>query len=359
MVATFLCKGLSVKILQNPNLSFHKNNFPTELNGKQGERGEVFGHIYLPVLFFKHNLSIKNNKECKIHNKAFWLIDCIKLWETGMISTFWSPVKSSALRPSANPSQLGVVHQHWAHSHEPKSPHPISSYLTCSGYKTSPVNLKTASSCSVIFQHFNYHFADCWLPISQLNESQQLFWPSSYSFTLRFPLQNFCCGGLFLSTHTLLNKHLSTNIRSTHTHKKTINFNNGDYSNNCKIVTKILHKDVSTHINKREFIKNGKQLFLINVGFAKLTHWKRHWCWERLKVGGEADNRGWDGWMASPTQWTWIWVNSGSWWWTGRPGVLQSMDSQKVWHDWATELNLATLNLFFFPFDLGHSLQGS
>ena len=52
--------------------------------------------------------------------------------------------------------------------------------------------------------------------------------------------------------------------------------------------------------------------------FGHLTHWKRPWCWERLKAGGEADDRGWDGWMASPTQWTWVWVNSGSWWWTGR-----------------------------------------
>ena len=51
---------------------------------------------------------------------------------------------------------------------------------------------------------------------------------------------------------------------------------------------------------------------------------EKPWCWERLKVGGEGDNRGWDGWMASPTQWTWVWVSSGSWWWTGRPGVLQS-----------------------------------
>ena len=60
------------------------------------------------------------------------------------------------------------------------------------------------------------------------------------------------------------------------------------------------------------------------------------WCWERLKVGGEGDDRGWDGWMASPTQWTWVWVNSRSWWWTGRPGVLKSMGSQRVGHDWAT-----------------------
>ena len=55
------------------------------------------------------------------------------------------------------------------------------------------------------------------------------------------------------------------------------------------------------------------------------THWKRPWCWERLKAGQEEDDRGWDGWMASLTQWTWVWVNSGSWWWTERPGMLQSM----------------------------------
>ena len=71
----------------------------------------------------------------------------------------------------------------------------------------------------------------------------------------------------------------------------------------------------------------------------ELTHWKRRWCWERSKVGGEGDDRGWDGWMASPTQWTWVWVSSGSWWWTGRPGVLQSMGLQRVRHNWGTELN--------------------
>ena len=71
----------------------------------------------------------------------------------------------------------------------------------------------------------------------------------------------------------------------------------------------------------------------------ELTHWKRPWCWQGLRAGGEGDDRGWDGWMASPTQWTWIWVNSRSWWWTGRPGMLQSMGSQRVRHNWATELN--------------------
>ena len=63
----------------------------------------------------------------------------------------------------------------------------------------------------------------------------------------------------------------------------------------------------------------------------------RPWCWERAKAG-EGDGRGQDGWMASPTQWTWVWASSGSWWWTGKPGVLQSMGSQRVGHDWATEL---------------------
>ena len=85
---------------------------------------------------------------------------------------------------------------------------------------------------------------------------------------------------------------------------------------------------------------------------VRSSHLKRPCCWERLKVGGEGDDRGWDGWMASPTQWTWVWVNSRSWWWTGRPGVLQFMGSQRVRHDWATELNwmLSTFSLVRNPF---------
>ena len=99
--------------------------------------------------------------------------------------------------------------------------------------------------------------------------------------------------------------------------------------------------------------------------FEELTHWKRPWCWERLKAGGEGDNRGWDGWMASPTQWTWVWVNSRSWWWIGRPaekamaphsstlawkipwtkepGGLQSMPSLRVGHNWATSLSFSCI----------------
>ena len=80
----------------------------------------------------------------------------------------------------------------------------------------------------------------------------------------------------------------------------------------------------------------------------ELTHLKRPWCWGRLKARGEGDDRGyrgWDGWMASPTQWTWVWVNSRSWWWTGRPGVLQSMGSQRVKNNWVTELNWTESNV--------------
>ena len=71
--------------------------------------------------------------------------------------------------------------------------------------------------------------------------------------------------------------------------------------------------------------------------------------------GGEGDNRGWDGWMASLTRWTWVWVNSGSWWWTGRPGVLWFMGSQRVRHDWVTELNWNKVKHIFelFFFSLG------
>jgi len=71
----------------------------------------------------------------------------------------------------------------------------------------------------------------------------------------------------------------------------------------------------------------------------ELTHLKRPWCWERSRAGEEGDDRGGDGWMALPTQRKRVWVNSGSWWWTGRPGMLQFMGSQRVRHNWATELN--------------------
>ena len=73
--------------------------------------------------------------------------------------------------------------------------------------------------------------------------------------------------------------------------------------------------------------------------WEELTHWKTPWLWVRLKVGGEGDNRGWDGWMVSPSRWTWVWASSGSWWWIGKPGIVQSMGLQRVRDDWVTELN--------------------
>ena len=70
-------------------------------------------------------------------------------------------------------------------------------------------------------------------------------------------------------------------------------------------------------------------------------------CWERLRAGEEGDDRGWDGWMASLTQWTWVWVDSGSWWWTGRPGMLWFMGLHRLRHDWASELSDASIKTFF------------
>ena len=77
----------------------------------------------------------------------------------------------------------------------------------------------------------------------------------------------------------------------------------------------------------------------------ELTHWKRPWCWEGLEAGGEGDNRGLDGWITSPTQWTWVWVNSRSWWWTGR---LWFLGSQRVRHNLTTELNWTESNKYFW-----------
>ena len=98
-------------------------------------------------------------------------------------------------------------------------------------------------------------------------------------------------------------------------------------------------KEISPGYSLEGLMLKLKLQYFLATWCKELTHWKRPWCWERLRAGGEGDDRGWDGWMASPTQWTWVWVNSGSWRWTGRPSVLHSMGSQRVRHDWATELN--------------------
>ena len=80
----------------------------------------------------------------------------------------------------------------------------------------------------------------------------------------------------------------------------------------------------------------------------ELTHWKRPWCWERLRTGGEGDNRGWDGWMASLTRWTWVWVSSGIWWWTGKPGVLRSVHGVAKSQIWLSDWTELRKNLVFW-----------
>ena len=96
-------------------------------------------------------------------------------------------------------------------------------------------------------------------------------------------------------------------------------------------------KEVSYEYSLEELIWSWNSNTLATWG-EELSHWKRPRCWERLKARGEGEDKGWDSWMASLTQWTWVWANSRSWWWTGKPGVLQSMGSQRVGHDWVTEL---------------------
>ena len=107
----------------------------------------------------------------------------------------------------------------------------------------------------------------------------------------------------------------------------------------AKRSNKLILKEISPEYSLEElcWIWNSNTLA---TWCEELTHLKRPGCWERLKVGGEGDDRVWDGWMASsiPKPSTWVWVNSGSWWWTGRPACYKSMGSQRVGHDWTTEL---------------------
>ena len=95
-----------------------------------------------------------------------------------------------------------------------------------------------------------------------------------------------------------------------------------------------------------QFLEYSSLHYTAHLCCLSILYIVRPWCWEGLGAGGEGDDRGWDGWMASPTRCTWVWVNSGSWWWTGRPGMLWFMGSQRVGHDWATELNWIELNVY-------------
>ena len=79
----------------------------------------------------------------------------------------------------------------------------------------------------------------------------------------------------------------------------------------------------------------------------ELTHLKWPWCLKRLKAGGERDDRGWDGWMASPTRWTWVWISCRSWWWQGSLVCCSPWGRKELRHNWVTELNwIKVLSLF-------------
>ena len=107
---------------------------------------------------------------------------------------------------------------------------------------------------------------------------------------------------------------------------------------NCKEIKQSILKEISPKYSlKRLMLKLKLQSF--GHPCKEPTHWERPWCWERLRTGGEGDNRGWDGGKASLTWWTWAWASFRSCWWTGKPDVLQSMGSQRVRHVWTPELN--------------------
>ena len=112
-----------------------------------------------------------------------------------------------------------------------------------------------------------------------------------------------------------------------------------------RISNQSILKEISPEYSLEGLMLKLKLQYLA-IWCKELTHWKRPWCWERLKAGGEGGDRGWDGEMASPAWWTWVWASSRSWWWTGKPGVLQSMGVTKsqMWLSNWTELN-ALFNL--------------
>ena len=97
-------------------------------------------------------------------------------------------------------------------------------------------------------------------------------------------------------------------------------------------------KEISPEYSLEELMLKLKLQYFDHL-MRRTDYWKRPLCWERSKAGGEGDDRGWDGCMASPTRWKWVWANSGVWWWTGKPDMLQSVGLQRVQHDWTTELN--------------------
>ena len=117
----------------------------------------------------------------------------------------------------------------------------------------------------------------------------------------------------------------------------------------CKEIKSVNHKaNQSLNIHWKDWCWSWSSNTLA-TWCEELTHWKRPWCWERFKTGGEGNDRGWDGWMVSLTQWTWIWASSRSYWWTEKPGMLQSTGWQRVGHDQVTELTWTYMDVRFGP----------
>ena len=106
---------------------------------------------------------------------------------------------------------------------------------------------------------------------------------------------------------------------------------------NCKEINQSILKEINPEYIGRTNAEAEAPILLLLHWCEELIHWKRLWCWERLKAGGEGDDRGWDGWMASQTPWTWVWANCRRSWKTGKPHILQPIRLQRVWHDWVTE----------------------
>ena len=115
----------------------------------------------------------------------------------------------------------------------------------------------------------------------------------------------------------------------------------------CKTSNQSILKEINPEYSLEALMLKLKLQYF---GHPDAKNWlikKRPWCWERLKAGGEGDDRGWDCWMTSRTRWTWVRASSGSWWWTEKPGLLQSVGSQRVSHDWVTELTDWLYQIFF------------
>ena len=176
----------------------------------------------------------------------------------------------------------------------------------------------STSSKSLFLVLFHFH----WWPWSQ---------PSSLHLSLSAPHHVSSSSNTLSSPWKLFNSVTSFSLCQTmfqeqNTEEIMLWVSYLQEATHCKVISK---PQQIICLSQAVFIK----LFLWSLGEITLSY-KRPWYWERLKLGGEGDDRGEDGWMASMTQWTWVWASPGRWWRIGKPGVLQFMGSQRRGHDW-------------------------